>query len=118
MADVTDAFNVNAAGAVMNGDTSVADMSFVVDEDNMASNTATKVPTQQSVKAYVDAQVAGVVDSAPQTLDTLNELAAALGDDQNFSTTVSNSIGTKLSLAGGTMTGNIVMSGAQTVDGA
>ena len=116
-ADVTDAFNVNAAGAVMNGDTTIAAMQFVVDEDNMASDLATKVPTQQSVKAYVDAQVAGVVDSAPQTLDTLNELAAALGDDQNFSTTVSNSIGTKLSLAGGTMTGNIVMSGAQTVDG-
>ena len=117
LADVTDAFNVNAAGAVMNGDTTTADMQFVVDEDNMSSNLSTKVPTQQSVKAYVDAQVAGVVDSAPQTLDTLNELAAALGDDANFSTTVSNSIGTKLPLAGGTMTGNIVMSGAQTVDG-
>ena len=34
-------------------------MSFVVDEDNMASNSATKVPTQQSVKAYVDANSGG-----------------------------------------------------------
>lgn len=54
-ADVTDAANVAAAGAVMEADTSTAAMSFVVDEDNMASNSATKVPTQQSVKAYVDA---------------------------------------------------------------
>ena len=54
LADVTDATNVNAAGAVMNSDTTTASMSFVVDEDNMASNLATKVPTQQSVKAYVD----------------------------------------------------------------
>ena len=76
-----------------------------------------KLPTQQSVKAYVDTEVAGVVDSAPSALNTLNELAAALGDDANFSTTVTNSIGTKLPLAGGTMTGNIVMSGSQTVDG-
>jgi hypothetical protein len=44
---------------------------------------------------YVDNEVAGLVDSAPATLDTLNELAAALGDDANFSTTVTNSIATK-----------------------
>ena len=55
LADVTDATNVDAAGAVMNSDTTTAAMSFVVDEDNMASDSATKVPTQQSVKAYVDA---------------------------------------------------------------
>ena len=116
-ADVTDATNVDAAGAVMNSDSTTASMSFVVDEDNMSSNSATKVPTQQSVKAYVDAEVAGVVDSAPGALNTLNELAAALGDDASFSTTVTNSIATKLPLAGGTMTGNIVMSGSQTVDG-
>lgn len=51
---VTASDAVNDAGAVMNSDTSTAAMSFVVDEDNMASNSATKVPTQQSVKAYVD----------------------------------------------------------------
>ena len=67
--------------------------------------------------SYVDAEVAGLVDSAPGTLDTLNELAAALGDDANFSTTVTNSIASKLPLAGGQMTGNITFSGTQTVDG-
>ncbi len=59
LADVTDATNVNAAGAVMNSDSTTAGMSFVVDEDNMASDSATKVPTQQSVKAYVDANAGG-----------------------------------------------------------
>ena len=88
-----------------------------VDEDDMSSNSATKAPSQQSVKAYVDAEVAGIVDSAPGTLNTLNELAAALGDDANFSTTVTDSIATKLPLAGGQMTGNITFSGTQTVDG-
>ncbi len=58
-ADVTDATNVADAGAVMESDTTTASMSFVVDEDNMASNLATKVPTQQSVKAYVDTQIGG-----------------------------------------------------------
>lgn len=60
-ADVTDATNVDAAGAVMNSDTTTAGMSFVVDEDNMASSLDTKVPTQQSVKAYVDSAVASNV---------------------------------------------------------
>jgi hypothetical protein len=54
-ADVTDATNVNAAGATMNTDTDVSGNSWVLDEDSMSSNDATKVPTQQSVKAYVDA---------------------------------------------------------------
>ena len=52
-------------------------------------------------------EVAALVDSAPNTLDTLNELAAALGDDPNFATTTTNSIATKLPLAGGTMSGDI-----------
>ena len=58
--------------------------------------------------ARADARVALIVDAAPSTLDTLNELAAALGDDANFSTTVTNSIATKLPLAGGTMTGDVL----------
>ena len=62
-ADVTDATNVNAAGAVMESDTSTSAMQFVVDEDNMSSDSATKVPTQQSVKAYVDSQ-AGATEFA------------------------------------------------------
>lgn len=45
--------------------------------------------------SYVDNKVAGLVDSAPETLNTLNELATALGDDPNFATTVANQIGTK-----------------------
>ena len=56
-----------------------------------------------NVASYLTAQgfatqstiVAAITDSAPGTLDTLNELAAALGDDANFSTTITNSIATK-----------------------
>ncbi len=95
-ADVTDATNVDAAGAVMNSDSSTASMGFVVDEDDLTSNSATKVPTQQSVKAYVDTEVSGIVSSAPAALNTLNELAAALGDDAAFSTTVSTALGNRV----------------------
>ena len=48
-----------------------------------------------ATQSYVGTAISNLVDSSPATLDTLNELAAALGDDPNFATTVSTSIGTK-----------------------
>lgn len=77
-ADVTDAANVDAAGAVMNTDTSTASMSFVIDEDDMSSDSATKVPTQQSVKKYVDdnAGTAGGFGANYETVSTASTLVA------------------------------------------
>ena len=60
--------------------------------------------------ARADARAALLVDSAPSTLDTLNELAAALGDDPNFATTTANSIGLKAPLASPTFTGTVGIS--------
>lgn len=57
LADVTDATNVNAAGATMNSDTTLAGNGYFLDEDTLSSNSDTKVPSQQSVKAYVDAAI-------------------------------------------------------------
>lgn len=51
--------------------------------------------TAAQVQAMVDAGTASLVDSSPATLDTLNELAAALGDDPNFATTIATQIGGK-----------------------
>jgi hypothetical protein len=65
--------------------------------------------TDAANKSYVDDTVAAVIDSAPAALDTLNELAAALGDDANFAGTVTTALATKLPLAGGTMSGAIAM---------
>lgn len=48
---------------------------------------------------YVDRKVADLVNSAPEALNTLDELAAALGDDENFATTVTNELGKKASQA-------------------
>lgn len=54
-----------------------------------------------ATKKYVDGKVAGIVNSAPETLDTLQELATALGNDANFATTVSTQIGKKVDKADG-----------------
>ena len=48
-----------------------------------------------ALKTYVDTSISNLVDAAPTTLNTLNELAAALGDDANFSTSITTLIGTK-----------------------
>jgi parallel beta-helix repeat protein len=51
--------------------------------------------TDATTKSYVDTAVAGIVNSAPAALDTLNELAAALGNDASFATTVTTSLAGK-----------------------
>jgi hypothetical protein len=71
--------------------------------------TAGTSTTQVATTAFVGTAVSNLVASAPAALDTLNELATALGNDAAFSTTVTNSIATKLPLAGGTMSGAIAM---------
>jgi hypothetical protein len=72
--------------------------------------------TDAATKSYVDTQVAAVVASAPGTLDTLDELAAALGDDPNFATTVATSIGAKVAKAGDSMTGALSMGNNKITD--
>jgi hypothetical protein len=71
-----------------------------------AANTNT---TQIATTAYVQTEINDLIAAAPGALDTLNELAAALGNDASFSTTVTNSLATKLNLSGGTMSGAIAM---------
>lgn len=52
--------------------------------------------TLRAAKEYAETIVAALIDNSPETLDTLVELAAALGDDPNFATTVMNLIGSKV----------------------
>ena len=66
-----------------------------------ASNNSTRIATTE----YVTTAIANVLDSAPAALDTLNELAAALGDDSSFSSSVTNSLALKAPLASPSLTG-------------
>ena len=77
-----------------------------------ASDNSTKIATT----AYVTTAIANLVDTAPSALNTLNELAAALGDDANFATTVNSSIAAKVALSGSGQT--IADSGNFTIDAA
>jgi len=75
------------------------------------STDTTQVATTAFVQDVVADSVANLVDSAPATLDTLNEIAAALGDDANYAASVTTSLGEKLPYTGGTLTGDLVLSG-------
>lgn len=68
-------------------------------------------PVAAAVTEQINAAVAALVAGAPGALNTLNELADALGDDANFATTVTNALAARLLLAGGTMTGPITLAG-------
>lgn len=62
-----------------------------------------------ATQGYVTTAVNNLIAAAPASLDTLNELAAALNDDANFATTVTNALATKLNLSGGTLTGDLIV---------
>lgn len=55
--------------------------------------------TQLATTAFVAAAVSALIDGAPGAIDTLNELAAALGDDPNFATTMTTALAGKLAAA-------------------
>jgi hypothetical protein len=72
-------------------------------------------PSGYATTGYVDSAVANLIDTAPDALNTLNELAAALGDDPNFATTVTNNIAGKVSKTGDTLSGALTMAGTQKI---
>lgn len=74
---------------VSKGTSGVVDLGTVITSHQSLDDYATKT--------YVGNKFSELVNSAPDTLNTLNELAAALGNDPNFATTVSTEIGTKVS---------------------
>lgn len=88
-ADVTDAGNIGAAvnGASTKATPAGSDKFPILDS---AASNALKSMTYTNL---ANAIVGLITDSAPGTLDTLNELAAALGDDPNFASTVATDIG-------------------------
>jgi len=87
----------------------IADGVITPDQITLTTASTGTNTTAPATTAFVQQEISALVDSSPDALNTLNELAAALGDDANFSTTVNNSIATKLPLAGGTMTGALTV---------
>jgi len=117
--DVSGNVTGNLTGDVTSSGTSTFNDVTVSGEFNMDAATAATIinltdPTNAqdaATKAYVDTSIDNLIDGAPGTLDTLNELAQAIADDANAFTTLDNKINTKVSKAGDTMTGALDMGG-------
>lgn len=93
--DLTNAPNITEddSGNIVIADES-GNIIFKADANGMHTTSLTL--NGESVTDIIDDKVASLVDSAPDTLNTLNELASALGDDPNFATTVATEIGKKV----------------------
>ena len=98
------ASNYDAAGAATTAEGNAKDYTDLLLGDNTVDGTSGNTVSDRIATAIAD-----LVDSAPAALDTLNELAAALGDNVDGMTGIATAIGNKLPLAGGTMSGNIAM---------
>lgn len=98
----------NAGLDVSGGDITGTLGSGVTGTTQSATDDSTKIATT----AFVTTAIGNLINNAPSALDTLKELSDALGADANFSTTVTNSLDNKLSLSGGTLTGDLTISDA------
>ena len=105
-ADVTDAGNVGSAIHGATGKTTPVSADEFALIDSAASNVLKKVTYANLLAVIQTAVTAAIVDSAPGTLDTLNELAAALGDDADYANTITTALAAKAPLASPTFTGN------------
>jgi len=108
--------NVSLTVAVANDSHTHAFVNLTSKPTTLAGYGITDAYTSTNVDASIATAISNLVNSAPGTLDTLNELAAALGDDPNFATTVTNSIATKLNTS--SYTAADVLTKIKTVDGA
>ena len=68
--------------------------------------------TQLATTAFVRTEITNLIDAAPSALDTLNELAAAIGDDANYAATITTALGTKAPAINPTFTGTVTLVGA------
>jgi len=75
--------------------TSAAAAGDIVEIVTVTNLNSTNTYTQAEINNIVNTQINNLIDSAPSALNTLNELAEALGDDASFATTVTNSLAGK-----------------------
>lgn len=113
--DTLDTLQELAAALGNDADFATTITNQLADKANTASPALTGTPTaptaelgtnttQLATTAFVMAAIAALVNSAPDTLDTLQELAAALGNDANFATTITNALAQKAAKTGDTIT--------------
>ena len=103
--------NLNAQSGTNTGDevTATESVEGIVELATTSETTTGTDTTRATTPAGVQAAIDALVDSAPGALDTLNELAAALGDDANYATTITAALALKATKASPTFTGTVAI---------
>ena len=84
--------------SALNGKSALTSPAFAGTPTAPTASTGTNT-TQIATTGFVAAAIAALIDAAPGAMNTLNELAAALGDDPNFASSVTNALAGKLAAA-------------------
>lgn len=85
--------------------------------DTIARDSEIPSLTGYATETYVNTAISNLVDTAPTTLNTLNELAAAINDDASFASTVTTALGTKAPIASPTFTGTVTIPSGASISG-
>ena len=109
------ALDATSAAYDASGSASTAESNANSYTDSLIGDVTVDGTAGNTVTDRIATAVSDLVDSAPATLDTLNELAAALNDNPDVITNLTTEVGTKVSKAGDTMTGALVLSGDPTL---
>ena len=110
---------IATAAAIIEGDLTpeqiqtISNLSSALNNDpNFFSNNQAQINSKAAInnvytKSETDGKISDLINDAPEALNTLNKLASALGDDENFATTITGQIATKAPLASPTFTGTV-----------
>jgi hypothetical protein len=110
-------FDANGTGnSISNIDFADFTSGVVLDEDNMASNSATNLATQQSIKAYVDTEI-GNISSTTLTAGNTTAVVSDTGSDGAFTVTADGNTELVVNDTSATFSGNVIVSGNFTVNG-
>ena len=110
---------ITSAAAIIEGDLTpeqiqtISNLSSALNNDpNFFSNNQAQINSKADInnvytKSETDGKISDLINDAPEALNTLNKLASALNDDENFATTITGQIATKAPLASPVFTGTV-----------
>lgn len=111
-ARITGILSIGQGTVTIDGNTNTVTATNIVVQNSLSGSAVAGYATT----GYVDQRINDLIDGAPGALNTLNELAAALNDDSNFATTVTNAIANQVSGVGIRTAGGTVGTGATILD--
>jgi hypothetical protein len=114
----TEQFDIDSTVVTLTGTQELTNKTLVSADLGSNSVATTQTGTDNTTKIatteFVQGRISAVIAGAPELLNTLNELAAAIADDEDFAVTITAAVGEKVAKAGDTMTGILTLSGTPT----